>query len=195
GDQVATHADVANYFCLRERTARHSVSARPLTPPAHHSSLSALVAPVQPVAATEPSPSQPFDPESPAPAPAPRASRPLWAIAGISCLISALGVSAVARYKSHDGAPHSAAQSAPPPLATAAPAAAPLPNPPPPPSAVPPPVELAPQAPALPPPPDRRDKPSKSPKAPNASKGLAPKLRLPAKAARSPDHTAAKYGI
>jgi hypothetical protein len=196
GDQVATHADVASHFEAPERGTRPSVIERPLKLPKHHSSLSALVAPTQP-------------PESAAfrsaalggrdsGVPTPRVSRPVWAIAAISCLVSALGVTALARYlpSHHDDQRHSAARSAPA-LGASLPAAAPLPSAPPASSAVPAasveggptPVE-----PALPPS-DPRAVTAKSPKGHSVSKGVAPKLRLPAKAVRSTDKTAAKYGI
>jgi len=197
-DQVATHGDVFDYFSSPDRTMRPSVSARPPSSlPAHHSSLSALVAPARPLMSAEPS--APVSPKRDSVRPKRGTNPPLWAIAGISCLLGALGVSAVARYRALGHESHAVVQgvvsvvSAPQPaapLSSAAPSLAVAPAPVE--AAVP--VEAAaapvPSEPAR----ERHDKP-KSKKVPNTSKGQVPKLRAPAKAARSPDKTAAKYGI
>ncbi|HKO49503.1 MAG TPA: hypothetical protein VJV79_17360, partial [Polyangiaceae bacterium] len=111
GEQVATHADVANYFVAPHQTARPSVIAHPPQLPTHLSSLSALVAPVLPPAAAESSTSESISRS--ATVPEHRAHRPLWAIAALSCLLSALGVTAVARYNAAHDPRHSAARSAP----------------------------------------------------------------------------------
>jgi hypothetical protein len=201
GDRVATHADVANYFDAPERGARPSVSAGPLRLPKHHSSLSALVAPTQP----EPAELEPARPGQPDPvAVERRASRSVWAIAAISCLLGALGVSAVARHRGSLPMKPNATQGAPL-LGASLPATAP--------------IAVAPTASAQPMPTDvplstvaavsmpaliatplapaaassaNRTLPHKSQKGANAEKGLAPNHRSPAKALRSP---AAKYGI
>ncbi len=194
GDQLATHAQVAEYFGAPELAPRPSVIARPPNLPTHHSSLSALVAPVRALAPDEPAPSEPSGHDSAATAH--RASRrPVWAIAAIVCLLSAVGVSAVARHYAGHDARRSAAASAPS-LGVSVPASAPLPSAAPALTASAAPVEPVPTAvePVVPPS-DSRDQPSKAQKGPSAPKGLAPKLRVPAKAVRSPDKTAAKYGI
>jgi len=186
GEQVATHADVAHYF--------RSVIARPPSLPARHSSLSALVAPARrsskPV---EPRPSEPVEPVV-AP-PARRSKRSLWAIGAISCLIGAVGVSAVARYHAAQGEAHSATQGAPvlgAPLPVAAPvlsvsAVA---------SAAPAPIETVPSTvePAVPPA-DDPEQATKAKKAGTDLKAPPPKPRVPAKSVHTPDRAAAKYGI
>ncbi|MEI9936504.1 MAG: hypothetical protein WDO69_04695 [Pseudomonadota bacterium] len=194
GNQVASHADLADYFGEPDPVTRPAMIARPPDLPTHHSSLSALVAPVQKPAPGELGPSEPVG-RDPA-VPGHRPSRRVWAIAAVSCLVGVLGVSAVARNRGAHDAGRSAARSAPP-LGASLPSARPLPAAPPAPSAVPAaPVEAAP-TPVDPPLPlgDLHDKPSKPQNGPNAVKALAPKLRLPTKPIRSPDKAAAKYGI
>jgi serine/threonine-protein kinase len=193
GDKLATHADVANYFGAPHLAARPSVIACPPRLPAHPSSLSALVAPAQPSAPAKSSSSESVSrlpPRSER-----RANGPIWAIAAIACLLSAFGGSAFARYRALQGAAHGATQSSPPP-AESRPAAVPPHNAPPAPapsaSAAPDPVEPA-AAPSASP--SDRQKASKRPKAPKAPKALAPTVRVPSKAVRSADKTAAKYGI
>jgi len=216
GDQVATHADVANYFDAPAGGSRPSMLARPLKLPKHHSSLSALVAPTQ-----RPEPAAFSSAESvsrDSAVPGRRANRFVWAIAASSCLVSALGVSAVALHNSRE-TKSSAARNAPSlgeslpaaaPLVSAPPVSAPLVSAP----TVSAPLVLAPPAlaasavvPTAPveavpsliersiPLVDSGAVPPKSQKGLKASKGLAPKLRAPAKAVRSPDKAAAKYGI
>lgn len=199
GDRVATHADVTHYF--------RSVIARPPSLPTHHSSLSALVAPVRPSKpvepTVEPTPSEAVARDSVAPAP--RAGRPLWAIAAVSCTLSALVVSAVARFHTAHDERHSAARSAPAlgaPLPTVAPptSATLAPSPSAAPStaasAVSNPIETDPKTalePAIPPA-DGHDRASKAQKG-SSSKGTTLKPRAPAKAGRPPLAAAAKYGI
>ena len=212
-EHVATHADVAHYF--------RSVIARPPSLPTHHSSLSALVAPARrsskPV---EPRPSESVE-QIVAP-PERRSKRSLWAIAAISCVLSAFGVSTLARFHASHGAAHNATQSPPllgEPLPVAAPvlsvsavassapvpvasSAAPAPvegSAAPAPvegSAVPAPIVTVPAIvdPALPPA-DDHEQATKAKKAATGLKGPAPKPRLPAKAVHVPDRAAAKYGI
>ncbi|HET7544509.1 MAG TPA: hypothetical protein VFK05_31785 [Polyangiaceae bacterium] len=101
GEQLATHAEVLQYFRTPEPVLRPSLGAPPPRAPAHPSSLSALVAPLQQSQPPVPNPSEPLASHSTSPA---RRSRPsLWALAALSCLLSALGVSAIAR---HAAAPH-----------------------------------------------------------------------------------------
>lgn len=190
GDRLATHAEVAEYFGAPDQVPRPSVLARPPSLPTHHSSLSALVAHVP--SAAEPGPSQRAGRDSAVLQP--HARRPVWAIAAISCLVGALGVSAVTHYNAAHNAGHSAARSAPQ-LGVSLPTAAPLPSVPRELPVVPAPGEaaLAPVEPSMPP--DSRAQPAKSQTAPRAPNGPAPKLRLPAKPVRSPDKAAAKYGI
>ncbi len=200
-DQVATHADVANYFGASDPITRSSVVARPPSLPTHHSSLSALVAPVQQPAPVELSPSQPVSPDSAAPEH--RGSRSVWALAAIFCLLSAFGAGAVAHYNAAHDAARSAARSAPA-LGESLPAAAPPSDSVPAPSASAsasasaapaPEVEAVPTAVELAAPTDGRSRPSKSQTERSGSNGLAPKLRLPAKPVRSPVQAGAKYGI
>jgi eukaryotic-like serine/threonine-protein kinase len=196
GAEVATHADVANYFEAPDRAARPSVIARPLRFPTHISSLSALVAPN---AQHEPEASN--SNESPvaraAVVPERRVSRSFWAIAATSCLISTLGLSAIARYHAPHEAKHSAALGAPsfaaplqpdvmpPGSALTAPAAGPAAS-----------VESIPTSvePVMLPT-DSAVAPSKPQKGFKATKGLAPKAKPSAKPVRAPIKAAAKYGI
>jgi len=212
GNHVATHADVAQYFgAPPEVAARPSLIVRPPQLPAHHSSLSALVAPVQPSAPPESGSTESVGRE--ASLPERRGSGRIWAIAATCCLISAFLGSTVARHLGAQGAAHSASQSAPPPAAAlpaavppaavlpaaVPPAAVPLPSAQPEPTASAAPEPVAPVAPvpaaSTELPGEHRDKASKAPKTPAAPKKLAPKLQLPGKAVRSPDKAAAKYGI
>ncbi len=197
-DQVATHADVASYFGAPDPVTRPSLVARPPSLPTHHSSLSALVAPVQQPAPVELSPSQPGSPDSAAPER--RGSRAIWALAAIFCLLSAFGAGAVARYHAAHDAGQSTGRSAPP-LGASLPAATPLgeslpaPPAPAPASAAPAAVAAVPTAVESAMPADGRGKPSKSQPGRSGSNGLAPKLRVPAKPVRSPEQAASKYGI
>lgn len=201
GDRVATHADIADYFGTPDPVTRPSLFARPPNLPTHLSSLSALVAPVQRPEPPELAPADPVDRN--AVAPRGRAKRPVWAIAAVSCLLSALGVSAVARYQASPDAQHSAARSAPPLGESLPSASAPLSRVPVAPSSAAPSSAGAVEVPVVPPVPtaaepagpasDRQEKPSKLPK--SSGKGLGSKLRAPAKGIRSPDRAAAKYGI
>ena len=225
-NRLATHAELASYFSAPAPpsapvpsapvpSARPSVIARPPSLPAHHSSLSALVAPVQQPAPDESSSPESASPESSLPQGGP--TRPTWAIAAICCLLGAFGGSAVARHMAAQGAAHGAAQGASP-LAETRPAAPPLlsarPVPPAPASAS---APDTPPAPASDSPPDpasagpvavqpvpvastalpseRNDPTAKPPKIPAARKEPMPKVRAPAKAVRFPERTATKYGI
>jgi len=218
GDQIATHQDVASYFSAPHEAMCPSVVARSTSLSTHHSSLSALVAPVE---QSLPAPARRLEPVTRNPSlPDRRAHRTLWAIAAISCLVSAFGVSAVARYKAVHDESHSAARSAPPlapslpvapQLASATPqlpsAAPQLPSTAPPlpstaPSALAAPISVEPAGTAVETPAtvelamprsDSREKAAKSPK--GAAKGAVPKLKAPAKPARSAERTAVKYGI
>lgn len=189
GNRIATHADVAEYFRAPEPTARPSLSARPPPLPLHHSSLSALVAPLQPSGlATRPSESIGREPTLPER----RVSRSVWAIAALSCVVGAFGATAIARYGATLREPHSAASSAPlvgAPLSAISPAVSASAPP------VTPPPEPAPTAAELPRPAESREMPSKPSKPANAPKSLTSKPRAPSKPARTPDKAAAKYGI
>jgi hypothetical protein len=222
GDQIATHQDVASYFSAPHQAMRPSLVARSASLPTHHSSLSALVAPVEQSVPTPPRRSEPVA-RNPSPRDR-RAHRSLWAIAAISCLVGAFGVSAIARYKAVHDERHSAARSAPPlapflpaapqlasaaaqlasaaPSALAAPisAAAQLASAAP--SALTAPISVEPagtavEAPAtvelVMPASDSREKALKSQK--GAAKGTVLKLKAPAKPPRSAEKTAVKYGI
>jgi serine/threonine-protein kinase len=210
GNHVATHADVAQYFGAPPEVApRPSLIVRPPNVPAHHSSLSALVAPVQPSAPPESGSTESVGRESSLPER--RGSGRIWAIAATCCLISAFLGSTVARHLGAQGTARSASQSAPPPAAAlpaavppaeVPPAVVPLSSAQPDPTASPAPELVAPVASVAPVPAastelpgEHRDKASKAPKTPAAPKKLAPKLQLPGKAVRSPDKAAAKYGI
>ena len=59
GDQIATHQDVASYFSAPHEATRPSVVARSASLPTHHSSLSALVAPVEQSLPAPPAPPAP----------------------------------------------------------------------------------------------------------------------------------------
>lgn len=193
GDRLAAHSEVVDHFRTPEPPARPSVAAHPPALPTHHSSLSALVAPVQPSerassSASETSARAPTLPER-------RVSRSVWAIAALSCVLGAVGASVVARYGPTARERQSAASGAPlagASLPSAAPAvivsAAPL---------VPPtPAETLPSA-AAPAPqlPESRDKPAKPNRPANATKPSTAKPRVPVKGPRAPDKAWAKYGI
>lgn len=185
-ERIATHADVAGYFGAPERFASAPPLVRAPAIPKHYSSLSALVAPLRPLAPPEPSPVIPVSRDSSWPASSER--RRLWAVAAISCLFTAVGVGAVARHEPSPGASgrtSQLAQSLPlvalPPSASAAHVVVPAPS-----------QASLPIAPG-PTPIDAEEPPPKSP--PAVPKRLAPKFKLPTKAVRSPDKAAAKYGI
>jgi len=196
GDQIATHADVANYFRLPDPTARPSSTGRPSSlPPVHHSSLSALVAPIQRSVPVENTSSVAVRRER---VPAkPQVNRSLWAITAVSCALTAFGAGAIARYKATAGNGHTAASTAPvvgvqlPSGATAAQ----LPVAPfvPPPAAAP--VErAAPTTAVTSPPAEEPDQLPKPRKPGSAAKASAAKPRSPVRSL-SFDKAAAKYGI
>ena len=205
GDRVATHADVASYFAAPQLPARPSRVVPPPSFSAHHSSLSALVAPVRSLTASEPSPSEPSPSASRSSAsstPERRGRRSVWAIAALSCLLSALGLNVIARYKTAYGNAHTASQSA----ANSgerslAPVATPPLTPPPPDEAIAPPVEaIVPPVEAVAPPVEAAVAPeSRSPvkplKALSPAKTPASKLKMPTKSVHAPDKAVAKYGI
>jgi len=193
GDRLATHSEVVDHLRAPEPPGHPSVAAHPAVLPTHHSSLSALVAPVQPSEqassrAPEPLAREPRLPER-------RVSRSVWAIAALSCVLGAVGASVVARYGATFREKQSAASGAP--LAgasfhSAAPAisvsTAPL--------APPMPAEPLPTAtdpaPRLP---EDRDGPAKSNRPSNAVKSSTAKPRAPVKGPHAPDRAWAKYGI
>jgi hypothetical protein len=202
GDRVATHADIAEYFRAPEPAARPSVVARPPALPTHHSSLSALVAPLR---QSESAPTQSEVVTSDPSLPARRVSRSVWAIAALSCVVGAIGASAVARFGATLREQHSAASSAPVVgvlLPSAARAATPTPAQPATPaepatSAVPTtPVPAEPISAAVAhTPAENREKSVKSQRPGNANR-LPAKPRSPAKTPRVPNKAAAsKYGI
>jgi len=96
GDQIASHADVAKFFGAREPGDRPSVIEQPAAnAPAHHSSLSALVSPVQPApAALVPSSA----PVAGSPGPRARSRGQRWMIAALACGSAVLALTGVARY-------------------------------------------------------------------------------------------------
>lgn len=192
GDRVATHSDVADYFRGPDLAVRPSVIAHSPTLPAHHSSLSALIAPLVPSEPAEHRPSAPIRGESWRPER--RVSRSVWAIAALSCVVGAVGASAIGRYGGMQGERHGAFSSAPTtgvPLAsvTPQPVASASPSP----AAVPPEAAPAVIAPALSV--ETRDKPPKPTRPSHIAKPTSAKPRPPVKAVRSPDKAAAKYGI
>lgn len=193
GDRVATHADVLEHFRAPEPAARPSVAARPPALPTHHSSLSALVAPLQPSdraapRQSEPSAHGPTLPEW-------RVSRSVWAIAAVSCIVGVVGAGALSRYGAALQERHSAASSAPivgvpvPSVAPAVSVSAAPPAPRIPSEPVPIGAEVAPQ------PAENHDKPTKGHRLGNAVKATPVKPRVPPKGFRAPEKTAAKYGI
>lgn len=193
--RVATHAEVASYFRSPDPGARPSVIARPPSLPTHHSSLSALVAPLQP-SELAPSPSQSASRDSQQAA-APRVRRSVLAIAALSCVLSAVGASAVARLSASRGDERRAASSAP--LAGAPLTSLTLAVP----SARLAPTSAAPAASETPPPnaelvrpsAEIPDQPSKAPKSGGVSKAPAVKAHPTAKPGRAYDKAASKYGI
>lgn len=192
GGRVATRADVAAHLRAPEPTARPSVAARPPALPTHHSSLSALVAPLQP---SEPVGATPSELIARGPSlPERRVSRSVWAIAALSCVLGAVGASGLARYSATLRERHTAAASAP--VVGAA-----LPPAPVPPISS---VEMAPQTAAMiaptvielaQPPSENHDRALKPKRPGSASKSLPMKSRVPVKAPRTSDRAAAKYGI
>lgn len=192
GGHVATHGDVADFLRAPEPVARSSVFDEPPTLPTHHSSLSALIAPLQATERPLPSTSERAPREQ---SPEPRISRSVWAIAALSCAVGAIGASAIARYAAPHGERQSASASAPV-LGAALPTVAPSPGAAPEPSA---PLEVAPSVAKpieLPPPAaEIREKEPKPHKAASQPKATTPKLRAPLKASRSVEKTAVKYGI
>ena len=199
GGHVATHGDVADFLRAPEPAARPSVFDDPPTLPTHHSSLSALVAPLRATERAAPSPSEPIrrDP----PSPERRVSRSVWAIAALSCAVGAAGASAIARYGASHGGTQSAAASAPvlgaslPTGASslgATPELSALPEPPA--ARVPPQAVASPLEPILAPV-ESHEKVSKPQKAGSVVKATTAKPRAPVKASRSPEKAAAKYGI
>jgi len=191
GDRVATREDVADYLRAPEPAAHPSVIAGPPRLPTHHSSLSALVAPLQPSEPAAPSSSMPARQDSPLPER--QVSRSVWAIAAISCLVGAVGAGAVARYGATLREGHSAASSAPvvgapltsvlpaPSVASAVSATSALVE------AVPASAASASQT------AESRDKPAKLHKP--GIKSTTAKPRVPMKSPRISDKAAAKYGI
>jgi hypothetical protein len=193
GDRLATHADVIAHFRAPEPAARPSVAVRPPPLPTHHSSLSALVAPLRPSDGVTRSESEPIA-HGPT-LPEWRVSRSVWAIAAISGLVGLVGTFAVAHYGATPGERRGAAASAPmagTPLPSVAPAVRVSPAP------------LASQTPAepapavlevAPQPSEAHAKPNPPHRSGTALKPTLAKPRMPAKAARPPEKTAAKYGI
>jgi len=193
GNRVATHADVVDHFRAPEPAARPSVAARPPALPTHISSLSALVAPLQPSDRAPRSESErgahgPTLPEW-------RVSRSVWAIAAMSCVVGVVGAGAVARSGATLRERHSAASSAPmagAPFPSVAPAVS-VSSAPPAPGApaepIPTSIEVAPR------PTEHSVKPPKPHRPGSAVKPSIAKPRVAPKAGRAPEKTAAKYGI
>jgi len=191
-DRLATHAEVAKFFGSPEPNAHLSVIARAASAQAHNSSLSGLIAPARSSSASISNQSETTERDPSVPAS--QMKRRVWAAAAISCLVTAIGVSAIASYHSGHETRHQAAQGAAA-LAERIPAAS---------SVAPAPAPLATTEPAANPtePPEPRNlnpnKPAKSKpdlKLGKPSKGLVAKPRQSTKAARTPDRAAAKYGI
>jgi len=189
GDHVATHADVAQFLRGPEPVARPSLFDEPPTLPKHHSSLSALVAPLRASERIAPKP-----PEHDSPLPQRRVGRSVWMIAAISCVVGAVGASAIARYSVSEerqraaasapargvALPMAAAPAPIAPVASAAPSSAP---------SISTPIEGA-TTPA-----DDHGKATKTLKSVPAGKGTPLKPRPTTKAPRATDKAAAKYGI
>lgn len=193
GDHVATHGEVAQYFRAPEPMVRSSAFDDPPTVPNHHSSLSALVAPLRTAEPTALRPSQPTREDSPPPR---RVSRSVWAIAALSCAVGAIGASAMARSGIFAKERRSAAASAPafdtPPPAVSSRLAAPSAA-----SAPPAPLPAVSGIDQLALPADRLDPAGKSQKPAHRSKAPAAptKLRAPGRPPRVPDKAAINYGI
>jgi len=190
---VATHGDVADFLHAPEPIARPSMFDEPPTLPTHHSSLSALVAPLQATECPIPSPSEPIrrDPRSSER----RISRSVWAIAALSCAVGAVGASAIARYAAPHGDRQTAAASAPVlgvALATVTPSVSARTEPPAAPETA---QSVANSIELAQPPVEAHEKGPKPQKSAGPAKATTAKPRASVKASRSIEKTAVKYGI
>ena len=197
GAQIATHANVADFFRSPAPAPRASLIARPPSLPTHHSSLSALVAPPRSSRQIAVTASEPIR-RAPTPPPKSRIKRSVWAIAVTSCMLTAFGLSAAARYSALQHARQSAASNAPiqgTPLSSLglagsvpmAPSAAPVPAQ----------AASTGELPVLTEDHDQATKPRKPSTGVKGSpaKGTSAKPRVPAKSVRSFDSAGVKYGI